>query len=589
MFSFLRSCANAFTVQQNNNVTSPVQPTESNSSLHGSEQQEIKETEEHITTHIVSDESKSEVVEETIEENKEQAEFILLDESSERKKAPANAKITLLAHQEAMFQRCLNVEENKCKAKVIVKNEHRYMINPNTGKRFEIPEINDVNLGILNDKPGAGKTYVLLSLILENPGSSNHSNIICVPQNIFSQWKESFISYFPENIQTSLEVFYIDTYADVMRLYDLYDKKRPIEQTKPRLFLVNDGYIESFAQTINDNSVSIHRYIIDEIDSIQYRLFTPFYAEHVWLVSASFMFKGKNLVGPFKFNENEIGKIVCKCNEDFVSKHIKLPEPIVEQILCEDNEIQLIKDHVSSEVLQGLNTYDYRPFIKQMKKSFSPTKHTLFELIKMYSESIKVEECEIEEANNSDDPLKEFNVLRLKMQRENYLSLTKSIESFVESKLEETKDYKFKVNILERIKSEKEKKWLIFNDNSAALQEESEYLLSQGIKCIMLDGGNVKKVTKALHDYKNGDIQVLLLNSMLEGAGMNLENADYLLFMHKTSSRLVNQVVGRAQRFGRTTPLHILELFNKNELEIKFNDEDVQEAYKNQYVIDHKF
>jgi hypothetical protein len=32
--------------------------------------------------------------------------------------------------------------------------------------------------------------------------------------------------------------------------------------------------------------------------------------------------------------------------------------------------------------------------------------------------------------------------------------------------------------------------------------------------------------------------------------------------MHKTEEVFINQVVGRAQRFGRTTPLNIILLFN---------------------------
>jgi hypothetical protein len=52
---------------------------------------------------------------------------------------------------------------------------------------------------------------------------------------------------------------------------------------------------------------------------------------------------------------------------------------------------------------------------------------------------------------------------------------------------------------------------------------------------------------------------------MIEGAGMNLENTTHLVFMHKTEEKFIQQVIGRAQRFGRKTPLNIIMLFNKNE------------------------
>jgi hypothetical protein len=617
MMNVFRSCASIFSVRTENtinnisNVPDSVEPAPINNLVELYEINPI--TNEHVVEPIVEPIIQPIIV--PIENDKsssseskldEQETFDLLNSESKRKLTPTNAKITLLTHQEAMFERCTYIESNNCKAEMIVKNEDRYMISPSTGKRIALPEIGPVSIGILNDKPGAGKTYVLLSLLQNDPGSNNQSNIVCVPQNIFAQWKNSFESYFPTESTNPFEIFYIDSYANVLELYELYDTKRPRIQTKPRLFLVNDGFIESVSQTIIDIDMKIHRYIIDEIDSIQHRLYTPFYADFVWLVSASFIFKGKNLVGPFKFNPSDIKDIVCKCDEDFVHSHIKLPEPITEQILCEDNEIQMIKNYVSSDILQGLNTYDYRPFIKFLRKSFHPNKHTLFELCEMYVESLKITQEEINaiqqeidkieyetketivESNEYLDKLR-FSVIEKTFQLNNYNDLLKLFESLKQSTLEETKDYKFKVDLFGRIQSDPTKKWIIFNDNSASLNEQSDYLQAFKIKCVMLDGGNSKKVEKAIQEFKKGDVQVLLLNSVLEGAGMNLENADYVVFMHRTRPRLVNQVLGRAQRYGRNTPLHIIELFNKNETDLLFENEDLIEIQANQYVIDHKF
>ena len=46
---------------------------------------------------------------------------------------------------------------------------------------------------------------------------------------------------------------------------------------------------------------------------------------------------------------------------------------------------------------------------------------------------------------------------------------------------------------------------------------------------------------------------------------MNLENTTHLVFMHATDSRLVEQVMGRAQRHGRTAPLNVIYLLNESE------------------------
>jgi hypothetical protein len=115
------------------------------------------------------------------------------------------------------------------------------------------------------------------------------------------------------------------------------------------------------------------------------------------------------------------------------------------------------------------------------------------------------------------------------------------------------------------MKSDITSKWLIFNDNGNVLVKYQDILLRHGIKAVMLDGGNHALIDRTLRNYKEGDVQVLLLNSMIEGAGMNLENTTHLLFMHKTEEKFIEQVMGRAQRYGRKESLNIIILTNKHE------------------------
>jgi hypothetical protein len=146
-----------------------------------------------------------------------------------------------------------------------------------------------------------------------------------------------------------------------------------------------------------------------------------------------------------------------------------------------------------------------------------------------------------------------------------------------------TKKGVFKNDICERIRTNPDQKWLIFNDNTSALFDAQTMLEGLGIKAVMLDGGNVAAVERAITNYKTKDVQVLLLNSMLEGCGMNLENTTHLLFMHATRPRLVEQVVGRAQRYGRKGALNIIGLFNNHENGSSADDEEV---YTKRYFVE---
>ena len=94
---------------------------------------------------------------------------MLLTNNSPKTEQPNGTKILLKPHQLAMLKRCQDIEAS------------------------------EYTQGILSDKPGSGKTYVILSLILcdiiKEPNV--HSNIIVVPLNIYKQWlsKISKINY----------------------------------------------------------------------------------------------------------------------------------------------------------------------------------------------------------------------------------------------------------------------------------------------------------------------------------------------------------------------------------------------------------
>jgi len=86
------------------------------------------------------------------------------------------------------------------------------------------------------------------------------------------------------------------------------------------------------------------------------------------------------------------------------------------------------------------------------------------------------------------------------------------------------------------------------------------------MRYVELDGGNVKALDKILNEYKaGGGARVLMLNSAFYGCGMNLENTTDIIFFHKTDRIMYEQVIGRAQRPGRTGRLSVHNLLYLNE------------------------
>jgi SNF2 family DNA or RNA helicase len=86
-----------------------------------------------------------------------------------------------------------------------------------------------------------------------------------------------------------------------------------------------------------------------------------------------------------------------------------------------------------------------------------------------------------------------------------------------------------------------------------------------GIRYAILKG-SVDTQQKMIDKYTNGDIQILLLNASQFGAGLNLQMTTHVCVFHKfRDNTLKEQVIGRANRFGRTAPLEVIYLAHEGE------------------------
>jgi superfamily II DNA/RNA helicase len=227
--------------------------------------------------------------------------------------------------------------------------------------------------------------------------------------------------------------------------------------------------------------------------------------------------------------------------------------------------------------MAALHAGDTHGVYREMEKPYRANQHSLLELAKIY---VKDNENIEERIDYFTKEYKKYALSGEKGAEEEFFKklqnekrkkdirdeLSRRIATFSgESDPARLKWSVFENEICRRISAEPTSKWLIFNDNAPALDDAVRRLRDKGIKCITLDGGNALAIQRAIDAYKGEEAQVLLLNSKLEAVGMNLENTTHLLFMHATRPQYVEQIVGRAQRYGRKGRLHIIGLFNKSE------------------------
>ena len=107
-------------------------------------------------------------------------------------------------------------------------------------------------------------------------------------------------------------------------------------------------------------------------------------------------------------------------------------------------------------------------------------------------------------------------------------------------------------------------KILVFSAHDQSFNGIIESLGTLGKSCVKLVGSG-SRITNIMKEYKNDDLDVLLLNANHYGTGLNLENTTDLVFYHKMTFDMEQQVIGRAQRYGRTQPLRIHYLYQENE------------------------
>ena len=119
--------------------------------------------------------------------------------------------------------------------------------------------------------------------------------------------------------------------------------------------------------------------------------------------------------------------------------------------------------------------------------------------------------------------------------------------------------------LLELIEKNPQGKFLVFANYSQTFEKIEKSLKEKEITYNILKGSQ-KIVQKTLDNFVEGNCQVIMLNARFFGAGMNnLQVATHLVLYHRFEYDLEEQVIGRAQRLGRTSQLNVFYLIHDNE------------------------
>ena len=77
--------------------------------------------------------------------------------------------------------------------------------------------------------------------------------------------------------------------------------------------------------------------------------------------------------------------------------------------------------------------------------------------------------------------------------------------------------------------------------------------------------GNVNTIKNTVDMFNTGRFRVLLVNAFVYGCGLNLMGATDIIFFQKTNNEVEKQLIGRANRIGRTRELNIHRVLHHSE------------------------
>lgn len=287
-----------------------------------------------------------------------------LTEHDLKAQQPKNINITLKQHQLTLLQRCIEYETQMIKLK-------NY---PSLANSVSIQDEFKTNIGIIADRAGSGKSYVILSLlmndnliekdnrIIRSCGLNNivfylkevrpvvKTNMLVIPHNLCSQW-ETYVKTFSENINYKM--------INKQKTLDtLFENK--IELTSFDLFIVTATFYNKVCLILNKKNIKCQRIIFDEVDNLNipgcYNLNIPgcyhLNAQFYWFITASY----GNLLYPKGYTKYDPTQGRCTSNATglknsgliknvFIDLYDNLPQSLIKVLVIKNS-----KEYIESSI-----------------------------------------------------------------------------------------------------------------------------------------------------------------------------------------------------------------------------------------------
>jgi len=530
----------------------------------------------------------------------------------------------------------------------------------------------ETKVGIIGDKVGAGKSFVILSLALHpmhgtnkrriismghglvsvfqndaNTVTSSKTNLLVIPHNLYQQWCDYITIYYKQPSRVLI--------IHRNKIMDSLDNNS-IQIQNYDLVVVTNTMYNRLVHIANNRNLKWSRVIFDEVDNTHFPSCPETKADFYWFVTASF----GNLIYPHGFRQMDTARrhhvyrakglshngfvknifvglkddkrvsygLVLKNQDSFVDSALLLPEPNVRQIVCRTPmSIHVLQGLVSQGVIDSLNAGDIDHAIQQTCIDQRKPEDTIITTIlkkwehqleshpvntPFYNElkrKIATVKTRISEANTccicmNDIDRKTiapccsnaycFKCIHIWLSNSSVCPLCKAEivapDLFIVDNANHRDQSEGKINenmnviidpysntspsndktenlyaLLKRRLEDPNAKILIFSSYERTFVNMHTVMMRLGIEPMYLKG-NMYCIRNVLEKYRSGEQRVLFVNVQHYGSGLNLEMTSDIIMFHKFNSEMEKQIIGRAQRPGRSSALNVWYLMHENEL-----------------------
>lgn len=120
--------------------------------------------------------------------------------------------------------------------------------------------------------------------------------------------------------------------------------------------------------------------------------------------------------------------------------------------------------------------------------------------------------------------------------------------------------------MIDILELKKDKYIIIFANFEKTINKIENELNNRNIKYVSLSKNyEINKIEENINKYKSGECKLLLLNAKYYGAGLNLQITNDIIIYHRFDKETEEQIIGRANRYGRTESLNVYYLLHDNE------------------------